>query len=94
MGLVYLLEGPGFRRGKIYYLRAEKSLIFTVLSLRDFTGCIPQEMRTDNVTLKLVLAIFRLIDKIIITEDYPILAQKCPGFWVTGTSIVWHMGAQ
>lgn len=93
MGLVYLMEGPGFRREKIYYLRAAKSLIFTVLSLRDFTGFISQEiMRTDNVALKLVLAIFRLINKII--EDCPILAQKCHGLWVSGTSIAWHMGAQ
>lgn len=93
MGLVYLLERPGFRRGKLYYLRAEKSLILTVLSLRDFTDFISQEtMRADNVALKLVLAIFHIINKII--EDCPILTQKCCGLWVIETSIAWHMGAQ
>lgn len=53
--MVYLFHGTCLslawilQREKMYYLRAEKNLIFTIFSLSDFTDLISQEIkRTDN----------------------------------------------
>ena len=59
MGTLYLLERPGFWKREIHYLGAEKSLIFTVFSLRDLTDFVSQEInRTDSVAWKLMLVAY------------------------------------